>query len=72
MEPMGSLLAWLAASAVATVIWGVRLEGRVNTQEQLTDQRFDGIKELLEAEFKSISQRLDRIERSMNGRLHRE
>lgn len=65
-----------ASLLVTSVIWGLRLEGRVNTtQQQIVDhkelnkERESGIKELINAKFDGTDARLDRIERAMNGRL---
>mgnify|MGYP001568286930 CR=1 FL=1 len=56
-----------ATSVIGTIVWMVRLEGRVNQ----ADTRIDGLKELINQRFDDLiensNSRLDRIERSMNG-----
>lgn len=73
------IFATLTASLiVASVVWGLRLEGRVNTtQQQIVDkEKFDNarneaMKELLETKFDSVDDRLERIERALNGSMGR-
>ena len=55
-----------AAAIIGGVVWAVRLEGRVNT----AIQRHEDLKELINTKFDAIEQRLDRIERALNGALH--
>jgi hypothetical protein len=55
--------------AVATIVWSIRLEGRVNTTERLSDQRFSDLEKLLNAKFDAVGDRLERIERTLNGTL---
>lgn len=50
---------------IGGLVWGLRLEGRVNT----ADQRFLDLKELINSQFSGMDRRLERIERAMNGRL---
>lgn len=38
----------LVVAAIAGIVWLVRLEGRVNTTEQLSQQRFGDLKEDVE------------------------
>jgi hypothetical protein len=61
---------------VASVVWGLRLEGRVNTtQQKITDSerlsavQTEGLERLLEAKFDAVDDRLARIERALNGSL---
>jgi hypothetical protein len=58
------------------VSWGVGIDKKVATNEKLVDQKYADLKELIEAKFDNVSnsfssqnQRLDRIERSLNGAL---
>ena len=74
MDPVVSML---VTSVVASVIWGLRLEGRVNAiQQKIADKeetylsKMAGIKELISSKFDSVDSRLERIERSLNGSLH--
>lgn len=62
------LITFTLAALFAIVVWAVRLEGRVNGLHLMQD----GLKELLSSRFDEIDSRLDRIERSMNGHLHRD
>jgi hypothetical protein len=69
---VGTLLAALAG-------WGVRLESRISVQKALhesyvesQEDEKESIKELINVQFIAVHQRLDRIERSMNGHYARE
>lgn len=57
--------------AIAGIVWGVRLEGRSDANKELVGQRFADLKELIDAKFDGVDQRLHRIERALNGSLHR-
>ena len=74
--------AFIAAAVSGTitilgaVVWGVRQEGRINTsnqklsdQDRLHTQRVDALGTLIEARFNATDNRLERIERGMNGYL---
>ena len=74
MDPVFSMV---ISSVVASVIWGLRLEGRVNaTQQKIADKeetyltKMAGIKELINSKFDGVDSRLERIERTLNGSLH--
>lgn len=56
---------FLAGQVIVGIVWGVRLEGKVNLQEQRTTD----LKELINTRFDSTDERLKRIERAMNGSL---
>lgn len=60
---MGNVVAFLGTVLIAVIGWAIRLESKVNVQ----DQKFDDLKELIEAKFDMIAQRLGRIETAMNG-----
>ena len=53
-------------SVFGIIVWGLRLEGKQMTAEV----HHNDLKELINTRFDSIDQRLDRVERSMNGFLH--
>lgn len=55
----------LGLQLIGIVVWGVRLEGKVNNQ----DQRYGDLKELINTQFDNVNGRLDRIERAMNGAI---
>ena len=62
----------------AVGIWGLRLEGKVNSTDQkiefsdeITTQRMADLKELINTKFDDQSERLGRIERALNGSLNR-
>jgi hypothetical protein len=59
---LGTILGFLG-TLVGTVVWAIRLEGRVNAAEV----RATDLKELIESKFDDLDTRLDRMERSMNG-----
>ena len=63
---MGYLYAYVTTSAFGVIVWALRLEGRINT----ADQKYLDLKELINTKFDSVSDRLERIERSLNGYLH--
>lgn len=60
-----SVATFLAAQIVVGIVWGVRLEGKVNLQEQRTTD----LKELINSRFDSTDGRLKRIENALNGKL---
>lgn len=53
------------ANFLVCLIWGLRLESRVNVAEQ----RHIDLRELIASQLGSIDQRLGRIEQAMNGAL---
>lgn len=65
---MVELAIFTIVSVFGITVWSIRLEGRVNAQEQ----RYDDLKELINARFDASDNRLTRIEHSMNGFLHRD
>ena len=52
---------------LGVIIWALRLEGRVNEQ----DIKHASLKELIETKFDNMDDRLERIERALNGALKR-
>ena len=62
------LVIFSASCVFGAVIWALRLEGRIDTSEA----RYNDLKELINTRFDDSGNRLDRIERSMNGFLHKE
>jgi hypothetical protein len=56
---------FIIGQVIGGIVWGVRLEGKVNLQ----DQRTTDLKELINTRFDSTDERLKRIERSLNGHL---
>lgn len=64
----------LGGVVIAAVVFGVRQEGRINTQTQRVDdlkelivQKFDGLAEVTLVSQSALDKRLDRIERTLNG-----
>lgn len=55
----------LIPAVIAIIGWAIRLESRVSVQ----DQKHLALKELIESRFDETSDRLDRIERVLNGAL---
>jgi hypothetical protein len=60
-----SVSMFVVAQVVGGLIWALRLEGKVNLQEQ----RSTDLKELINERFDHTDERLSRIERSLNGYL---
>ncbi len=69
MTAIGSLLSYtpLGLSLLLGVVWAIRLEGRVNMETQ----RVDDLKELINARFDGVSDRLLRIENALNGSIRK-
>lgn len=53
------------APIIGATVWLIRLEGRVNMNKQGAVD----LKELISIQLSNIDKRLDRIERSLNGKL---
>lgn len=77
---LGTILAILGivSTIMGVVAWALRLEGRINTAEKLTEtkdelymQKHNDLKELINSKFDTADNRLERIERALNGALHR-
>ena len=65
MDIITSIITFGLAYVFAAVIWGIRLEGRVNVQEQ----RHADLRELISTRFDTVESRLERIEKALNGML---
>ncbi len=59
---VASLLAF--GGAVAYI---QKIEGRVTTNEKLTDEKFEALEKLINAKFDSSNRLLERIERAVNN-----
>lgn len=62
----GTFLVTTTTVVVGAIAWAVRLESKI----QLSDQKHTDLKELIESKLDSIADRLERIERAMNGALY--
>lgn len=69
---MGSIVAALMMIVVGVIGWGARLEIKTNVQGAKHEDLKEFFEKLLTAKTDPINQRLDRIERSLNGGLHRD
>lgn len=65
---MEQVYIWLATTVFGVLVWAIRLEGRVN----MSDQKDLALKELIDSKFDAINDRLDRIDRSLNGHLRKD
>lgn len=69
---------WILALAsvflpvIGSVVWFVRLEGRVNTIEEVNKLRHEDLKTFINTRFDAQGERLSRIERALNGALKKE
>jgi hypothetical protein len=61
----------IGLTVVGVIVWGIRLEGRVNTLQALREQSSADLEKLLDVKFQGIVERLTRIEnkqdRAANG-----
>lgn len=57
---------FVVGQVLVGLTWAIRLEGKVNVQEQ----RVSDLKELINSRFDGTDARLQRIERTLNGSLH--
>ena len=62
------LYIYISTVLLGSIIYAIRLEGRVNTEAQ---KQID-LKELINTKLDSIDQRLGRIEQAMNGALRKD
>lgn len=65
---MEGYIIFVIATAIGSLVWGLRLEGEVKTAKQ----RHDDLKELIEVRFDATDARLERIEKALNGALCKE
>lgn len=62
---MGTIIAFLGAVVLGIIPWSFNIKSRVDLQgQQIID-----LKELINVQLNGISQRLDRIEKALNGAL---
>lgn len=57
----------VGSSAIAAIVWLVRIEGRVNVlaaKGEATEKRVDGLEERIAAQLDRIEKRLDEMMRS--------
>jgi hypothetical protein len=57
---------------IGGLVWGVRLEGRVNATETRHEDLKDHLREILDSKFATVNVRLDRIEHNLNGPRRKE
>jgi hypothetical protein len=76
---MEALLTTIGAGVLLVLGWAAQLHSRVSVlekgdadAEQNLKDKFEDLKELINVQFNAQGQRLDRIERSMNGHLLRD
>ena len=76
MYPYEAVLIFLATTVMGIAVWAFRLEGKVTTNEAVHATRFDhlderhlDLKEFMAVQFGDQAQRLERIERALNGHL---
>lgn len=62
-------LGLLGIVSTGTIAWAYNLGTKVSALEQANDDFKEFMKELLDAKFEPINQRLSRIESAMNGHL---
>lgn len=82
---LDTLVGILGTATMGIFGWAINLNSRLGIQERayvdlvkLIDAKFDGVKDLnqaisdkMDVKFEAQGQRLDRIERSMNGHLQK-
>lgn len=75
---LNTLIGVLGAALLAVIGWAFNLQSRVSIYSQrhddllrLIDTKFDAMSEMVDTKFDSSNQRLERIERALNGALHR-
>lgn len=67
MVSSDAILATVSLLSIGCLGWAVQLSSRLSVVET----EYEGLKELINSQFAGTNQRLERIERSMNGRLGR-
>lgn len=75
---MTTLVSLLGAALMGVFAWAFSLQSRVSIYGQrhedllkLIDTKFHSIELMVDTKFESSNQRLERIERALNGALHR-
>lgn len=63
--PMITAITSLFVGVFGIIVWALRLEGRVNTVEKLSDQKSADLDKFLTAQFDDVKGRLDRIENAI-------
>ena len=73
-----TVLSLLGAAFLGVIGWAFRLQTQVTIHAQkhddlttLLDAKFDAVTTLVDAKFEASDRRLERIERALNGALHR-
>ena len=62
-------LVLFGVSAIGGIgVWALRLESRITAN----DVRHVDLKELIEVRFDAVDQRLERIEKALNGAIHKD
>lgn len=76
---LSAVVGILGTAVLAIIGWAVNMTSRVNVLEKgkvdlilLINTKLDSIDEKMDIKFDATGQRLDRIERSMNGHLQRD
>lgn len=69
---MTALLNYLVGAAlVAVVAWVFQMNTKVNVIEQKHEDFKESLEKLIDAKFEAVADRLERIERALNGSLRR-
>ncbi len=58
-----AIIGVMGTAFLAVLGWAIQLSGEV----KVIKAEHDGLKELIESKFDGVNQRLDRIEKAMNG-----
>ena len=64
---MEGIVLFVVATTIGGIVWGIRLEGQVKLQ----DQKIMDFKDLINTRFDDTANRLERIERALNGNLRK-
>lgn len=64
------------SSLIGSIVWGLRLEGRVNAasqkiedKDEVYNTKVNGLRDLINTQFSGVDNRLERIERALNGSI---
>jgi Tfp pilus assembly protein PilO len=63
------ILSFFGTSIVGALGWAFHINSKVDVQKALQEQKHTDLKELINIRFDSSDKRLERIEKSLNGRL---